>query len=70
MTEKRFLNANDVAEFMDVSVPMAYKIIRRLNTELQEKGYLTVSGKVSRSFFEEKTYGGYCIKEGVKYASI
>ena len=70
MTEKRFLNANDVAEFMDVSVPMAYKIIRRLNTELQEKGYLTVSGKVSRIFFEEKTYGSCYMEEGVNCAGI
>ena len=31
MENKRFLNASDVAEFMGISVPMAYKIIRRLN---------------------------------------
>lgn len=60
MKEKRFLSANDVAEFMDVSIPMAYKIIRRLNDELVEKGYLVVCGKVSRSYFEKKVYGGFC----------
>ena len=60
MKEKRFLNANDVAEFMDVSIPMAYKIIRRLNDELVAKGYLVVCGKVSRSYFEQKVYGGSC----------
>ena len=32
--EKRFLNASDVSEYMDISIPMAYKIIRRLNDEL------------------------------------
>ena len=58
MENKRFLNANDVASFMGISVPMAYKIIRRLNDELSAKGFITVSGKVSRSYFEQKVYGG------------
>lgn len=55
-TEKRFLNAKDVAGYMDISISKAYKIIRSLNTELEKKGFLTVSGKVSRAFFEEKVY--------------
>ncbi len=56
MIEKRFLTANDVAEFMGVSVPMAYKIIRQLNDELKKHGYITVAGKISRIYFEEKIY--------------
>ena len=58
MENKRFLDASDVAEFMGISVPMAYKIIRRLNDELSSQGYITVSGKVSRCYFEQKVYGG------------
>lgn len=58
MEDKRFLNVNDVAVYMDVSVPKAYKIIRTLNAELDEKGYITVAGKVNRLFFEEKIYCG------------
>ena len=58
MEDKRFLNVNDVAAYMDVSVPKAYKIIRTLNAELNEKGYITVAGKVNRLFFEEKIYCG------------
>ena len=60
MENKQFLNASDVANFMGVSVPMAYKIIRRLNDELSAKGYITVSGRVSRAYFEEKVYCGIC----------
>lgn len=60
MKNKRFLNVNDVAECMDISIPMAYKIIRKLNDELVAKGYIVVSGKVSRSYFEQKIYGGFC----------
>lgn len=58
MENKRFLNASDVAIFMGISVPMAYKIIRRLNDELSAKGFITVAGKVSRCYFEQKVYGG------------
>lgn len=58
MENKRFMNVNDVAEIMSVSVPMAYKIIHKLNEELQAQGYLTVAGRVSRRYFEEKVYGG------------
>lgn len=58
MENKRFLNASDVASFMGISVPMAYKIIRRLNDELSAQGFITVAGKVSRCYFEQKVYGG------------
>lgn len=58
MENKRFLNAHDVAEFMGISVPMAYKIIRRLNDELVSAGYIIVSGRISRTYFEQKVYGG------------
>ena len=58
MESKRFLNASDVANFMGISVPMAYKIIRRLNDELSAPGFITVAGKVSRCYFEKKVYGG------------
>ena len=58
MENKRFLTANDVAEYMGISVSMAYKIIRRLNDELVAAGYIIVSGRINRSYFEKKIYGG------------
>lgn len=58
MENKRFLNASDVAEFMGISVAMAYKIIRRLNDELTAQGFITVAGRVSRCYFEQKVFGG------------
>lgn len=58
MESKRFLTANDVAQYMGISIPMAYKIIRRLNDELMEMGYIIVVGRISRSYFEQKVYGG------------
>lgn len=60
MKNKSYLRVEDVAEYMDVSLPMAYKIIRRLNNELVSQGYIVVAGRVSRRYFEQKIYGGNC----------
>lgn len=54
---KNFLTADDVAEYMGVSKPMAYKIIRRLNNELKASGFITVSGKINRRYFEKRVNG-------------
>lgn len=58
MENKRFLDVNDVAEYMGISTSKAYKIIRSLNSELRAKGFIVVAGKINRVYFEEKTYGG------------
>lgn len=55
--QKQYLTAKEVAEAMGVSLGKAYAIIRELNSELRAKGYITVCGKVSRVFFQEKVYG-------------
>ena len=60
MGNKKFLNAADVAEYLDVSVSKAYKIIRGLNDELAAQGYLVVAGRISRRYFLRRLYGGDC----------
>lgn len=54
---KSFLNAEEVAESLGVSKPFAYKVIRDLNEELGKKGFITISGRVSAKYFEERFYG-------------
>ena len=58
MEDKRFLNARDVAQIMDISVSMAYKIIRRLNDELESQGCIVIPGRINRSYFEGKICRG------------
>ena len=41
-------------ERLDCSMGKAYKIIKALNDELKRKGYITVSGRIPRSYFEQK----------------
>ncbi|MGN0612549.1 MAG: LysR family transcriptional regulator [Porcipelethomonas sp.] len=55
MSEK-FIRAEEVAEVMEISVAYAYKIIRKLNKELDDKGYITVTGRVNREYFNKRVY--------------
>ena len=54
MNEHSFMRVDDVARELGVSKSYAYKLIQRLNAELREKGYLTISGRVSRRYFGKK----------------
>ena len=52
--DKGFMRVDDVACELGVSKSYAYKIVKRLNDELKEMGYLTISGRISRKYFMEK----------------
>ena len=57
MANSRFITAKDVQEELGVSLSYAYKLIRKLNAEREDEGYVTIKGRVSRSYFEERIYG-------------
>lgn len=57
MEQGVFITAQEVAELLGISKSKAYTIVRELNEELSAKGFITVAGRVSRKFFEEKFYG-------------
>ena len=52
-----FIKVSEVAQALGVSKSYAYKIVREMNNELKQKGYITIAGKVSRLYFEERFYG-------------
>ena len=54
MSESTFIRADEMAELLEISKPQAYKIIRQLNNELKEKGYMTIAGRVHRDYFSER----------------
>lgn len=59
MVEKTYLKVDEVAELLGVSKSYAYKIVQKLNAELDAKGFLTISGRVNKKYFLEKAcYGG------------
>ena len=61
---KQFLTAPELAELVGVSLSKAYGYIRQMNSELQEKGFLTVRGKVSRAYVEERFFGVKAVRDG------
>ena len=51
---KRFFDCNDVCQILECKKAHAYEVIKKLNTELEEKGYLTERGKVPSQYFLER----------------
>ena len=58
MEKRSFMRVDEVAAELGVSKSYTYKIVQRLNAELKAKGYLTISGRVSRQYFMEKACYG------------
>lgn len=56
LEEVKFLKAKDVSMILQVSESTAYRIIKQLNHELEEKGKIIIPGKISKRYFEEKMY--------------
>ena len=50
--EKNFMTVDDVAEELSVSKSKAYKIVRQLNKELEEKGSLEKKTEMKRETAE------------------
>lgn len=57
LNKELFVRAEEVAGALGISKPYAYKLVREMNEELKQKGFLTIPGRVSRRYFEEKFYG-------------
>ena len=47
--EKMFMRVSEVMEALDVSESYAYKLIRKLNKELEKTGCVTIPGRIDRS---------------------
>ena len=57
MKSNYMMDAEDVANELGVSKGHAYKVIRQLNEELEKSGFIVVTGKIPRAFWEKKFYG-------------
>ena len=55
--DNKFIRVDEVAQELSVSKPYAYKLIKKLNDELKEQGFITIAGRVNRQYFEERLYG-------------
>ena len=57
MASKLFISAKEVARELEVSDSFAYRLVRKLNDELEKQGFVVVKGKISRKYFEERVSG-------------
>lgn len=48
------IRVREAADRLGCSERKAYAILRELNKELKEKGYITIAGRVPRSYFEKR----------------
>lgn len=60
MKESVFMRVDEVAATLGVSKSHAYKIMQQLNDEMARMGYITICGRVSRSYFMKRL----CYEEG------
>lgn len=56
------LRMAEVAQLLDVKPSRAYSIIKQLNQELTTQGYMTLSGRIEKSYLLER----FGLKEEVK----
>lgn len=56
MMSTQMIGAEEVAKALNTSKRYAYKVIRKLNDEMEE-GMLVVKGKVSADYFAERYFG-------------
>lgn len=63
MESTSFMRVNEVAQELGISKSYAYKIVQKLNAELKEKGFMTISGRVNKQYFMERTCYGVTKKE-------
>jgi transposase len=50
------MTVQEVAKELNVSPSYGYKLIRKLNEELEKKGMITIPGRVNRQYFNERLY--------------
>lgn len=53
----QYVTADELVDTLGVSKEKTYQIIRRLNEELAEQGYIKIAGKCPRKYFEKRYYG-------------
>jgi predicted transcriptional regulator len=63
MESTSFMRVDEVAQELGISKSYAYKIVQKLNAELKEKGFMTISGRVNKQYFIERTCYGATEKE-------
>ena len=57
-------NAKELGEVLGCSESKAYQFIRQMNAELTKQGFLTVRGKIPKSYADKRFFGAVTSVEG------
>ena len=57
------MSADDVARELNCSKSYAYKLVKKLNQELAAQGYITIAGRIPKSYLAKKIYGYELLKD-------
>lgn len=57
MKDCLYYTANEVMEMLGILRGHAYKIVKQLNQELANKGFIVIAGRVPKKYFAEHYYG-------------
>ena len=52
-----FVRVDTIMEDLQISKPLAYKLMKEMNDELREKGFIVISGRIPRQYYMERFYG-------------
>lgn len=51
-----FMTAQEVAEVLKISKGHAYKIVKKLNDELEKQGYIVIAGRIPMAYLKQRCY--------------
>ena len=54
---KMYLSVEDIAELFGLSVSFAYRVVERMNADLESKNYYVILGRVPTRYVEDTIYG-------------
>lgn len=55
--QELFVRVDTVMNDLQISKPLAYKLMKEMNDELSARGYITISGRVPRAYYYERFFG-------------
>ncbi len=52
-----YVRVDTIIKDLQISKPLAYKLMKEMNDELRKKGFMVISGRVPRAYYQERFYG-------------
>ena len=58
LVQRDYYDVDQVTALIGMSKPFCYKLIQKLNKELEAKGCITFAGRVPKRYLQERLYCG------------